>query len=129
MSEENCPICHLSMFSFDDSDICTTICKHRFHTSCLLGCRSDKCPLCRQTMTKHSVPVPNAGEILDTFRNGLREIFDELTKDPEYDAHVERCKKAEEIQKATDPELWNAKNSLFNGSKITKTIVCKASKK
>lgn len=40
---EDCPICYESM---TDINVCITICKHKFHTNCLMLC-ANVCPICR----------------------------------------------------------------------------------
>ena len=40
---ENCPICYEPM---TDINVCVTVCKHKFHTNCLMRC-NNMCPICR----------------------------------------------------------------------------------
>jgi len=57
----DCAICLESIP--EDNDLSITVCKHKFHTSCLLKWISNNnlCPLCRTTLVEKKIviePVP-----------------------------------------------------------------------
>lgn len=49
-NELNCCICLEELNLEKNINVATTSCNHSFHTSCLLQCRDDKCPICRTQM-------------------------------------------------------------------------------
>jgi hypothetical protein len=61
-NEDTCPIC---LNELSKQNVCTTICNHRFHTSCLIKYSLTKkvtvqCPLCRNELIKKSNNNPSA---------------------------------------------------------------------
>ncbi len=48
--QKECPICY-EKFN-NNLDVCTTLCRHKFHTSCLTSCKNPGvCPICRTNVT------------------------------------------------------------------------------
>lgn len=47
---EDCPICYESI---TDINICVTVCKHKFHTNCLMRC-GNVCPICRTNIISNT---------------------------------------------------------------------------
>jgi hypothetical protein len=57
--DKYCCICLDKIIFENYKNISTTECNHSFHTSCLLQCKSDKCPICRKSMyAKEEMPEP-----------------------------------------------------------------------
>jgi hypothetical protein len=58
-----CCIC-LEQINYE-KNISITQCKHSFHTSCLLQCKSEKCPICREQMyfIEETQSIANTDEI------------------------------------------------------------------
>lgn len=48
---EDCSICYEKLH--DDINISISICKHKFHTNCILLCGS-KCPICRTNIIQNT---------------------------------------------------------------------------
>lgn len=42
--------CCICLEKMEDKDISITMCYHKFHTSCLLKYKNNKCPICRQVL-------------------------------------------------------------------------------
>ncbi len=42
----DCPICYTEM---GNTDVCVTICNHKFHTGCIVRC-NNICPICRNNL-------------------------------------------------------------------------------
>jgi len=52
MDVNECVICKEN---FENNDICTTKCGHKFHTSCLFKIKGSNCPLCRDTISEQEI--------------------------------------------------------------------------
>lgn len=51
---KECPIC---LETIHNADMCTTLCNHTFHLSCLLQLNDNKCPICRTIIPHKSKTV------------------------------------------------------------------------
>ena len=68
-----CPIC-LENLNID-LDYSKTICKHQFHTSCLLQNKNNKCPLCRTDLYIRRIDTHNEENTHNNVNNENRRGF------------------------------------------------------
>jgi hypothetical protein len=77
--DKNCCICLDKIIFENYKNISTTECNHSFHTSCLLQCKSDKCPMCRKSMyAKEEMSEP----IVDLNQTFVQQFEQQLTQIP-----------------------------------------------
>ena len=81
----DCAIC-LETTS-EDNDLSITVCKHRFHTSCLLKWirNNNLCPLCRTTLVEKEIVIEPEPLPSHERQNGGYDILDRmLDRSPGY---------------------------------------------
>lgn len=66
--DNTCPICYEE---FETTDVCTSKCGHKFHTSCVLNIKNNDCPLCRTPLTNKVKLIDNG---YDNFDDGTGNI-------------------------------------------------------
>ena len=77
--DKYCCICLDKIIFENYKNISTTECNHSFHTSCLLQCKSDKCPMCRKSMyAKEEMSEP----IVDLNQTFVQQFEQQLTQIP-----------------------------------------------
>lgn len=59
-NQEECPVCYMQI---NEVNICVTVCKHTFHTGCIIRC-NNTCPICRTNLLTNEVTSNSIGKIL-----------------------------------------------------------------
>lgn len=118
---ENCPVCYDKM---TDVDVCTTICKHKFHTGCILRC-NNVCPLCRAKLVDNpSTKLIPAGtytnpiSLLDQSADAGKVDWDYLSTHPNVISELFQCPEQNDWRFLSRYANENAKYLLENFSKI-----------
>ena len=42
--------CNICLEQLNNTNVCITICEHKFHTSCIVQCHEKICPVCRKSL-------------------------------------------------------------------------------
>lgn len=42
--------CSICFEQLNNTNVCITLCGHKFHTSCIVQCMEKKCPICRKSL-------------------------------------------------------------------------------
>lgn len=74
--DDSCPICYEA---FNERDVATTKCGHKFHTTCLLENAkhaSFNCPCCREQLVEHGLTPPRPQRMNMSTSTNLRSILD-----------------------------------------------------
>ena len=118
---EDCPICYEKI---SDVNVCVTVCKHKFHTNCLMRCGSI-CPICRtyiSSATSNS-PVPkippgiyNMSEYIQQL-NQKNIFIDNIS--PTTKEWIEDCKEYDEMIKEMKEKKIRKKEEHKNCLKKT----------
>lgn len=127
---ENCPVCYDKM---NEVDVCTTICKHKFHTGCILRC-NNVCPICRARLVGNpSTNVIPAGtytigqylDQLDRLGISTESLSNELKQVVEQNEEMQnlakafknQCGQREKTEKEYMKKVNPDKYKLFYGKK------------
>lgn len=117
---EDCPICYEIM---TDINVCTTICKHKFHTNCLMRC-GNVCPICRTNVisssNRHVSTIPagiyNSSEYIQQLNQhniSMHDISDTINQ------WLEDCEEHEEIIKEIEEKKIQREEEYKNNLKHT----------
>ena len=71
MEDCSCPICYETM---TEVNVCVTICKHKFHTSCLMM-SGHLCPLCKTNLVASNTMKPMDSHYANVFLEGFKQEF------------------------------------------------------
>lgn len=97
-----CPICYES---FSDINVCMTICKHKFHTNCLM-LSGNNCPICRtniNTFKPNSSRIPSGLYNMNEYIQQLNQHNISIDDLPlEIKQWLEECKEHYDIMKEID---------------------------
>lgn len=115
---ENCPICYESI---TDINICVTVCKHKFHTNCLMKC-GNVCPICRTNIISNtsSSSVPPGRYTLSEYIQQLNQnniSIDDLSLREKL--WIDECKEHDEIIKKIEEKNRQKEERHKNALKKT----------
>jgi hypothetical protein len=110
-NQDECCICYTPIKN--DVDVCVTVCKHKFHTGCLLRCNNRSidhvCPLCRTNVIPSLSDSNASGKILPGVYN-IDEYLEQLkinnisidSISPTLQYWIDDCKESRELQKEVE---------------------------
>lgn len=97
MEDNDCPICYDKL---TDVNVCITICKHKFHTNCLMRC-NNTCPICRTHISSTTRMMASISPGKYTFKEFVQQMsrcnmqIDDVT--PETREWIENCRQFYDI--------------------------------
>lgn len=121
MEEEDCPICYEKI---SDINVCVTVCKHRFHTNCLMKC-GGRCPMCRiniSSLTSNSPvsKIPPGIYIMNEYIQELnRNNISIHDISPTAIQWIENCKEHDELVKEMEETKRRREEERKNNLKKT----------
>ena len=81
MSCENCSICLSNMGKVN---VCVLECGHQFHTTCIIKCTNNKCPLCRDLILKEAEADDNNDDNESSLDNFIQTLLNESNRVPNH---------------------------------------------
>jgi hypothetical protein len=118
---EDCPICYESMSNIN---VCTTICKHKFHTNCLMM-SGNICPICRtnvcsftsnSSVSKIPPGIYNMSEYIEQLNQNNISIDNISLNAKQW---IEDCKEYDEMIKEIEEKKKEEKEKRKNNLKKT----------
>lgn len=118
---EDCPICYEKIA---DINVCITVCKHKFHTNCLIRCGSI-CPICRTNISSVTSNSPiskippgtyNVNEYIQMLNENNISI-DDIS--PTLKEWIEDCKEHDKIIKEIEERIERREEERRNNLKKT----------